>query len=613
MKTSFFKFLVLTLLIFSIFSCTQATVFAEEATTFTPIHEYNFDNDSGTTVLDTAVSGGINGTCSRNNIITENGQTYRSFNGKSDVIKFTSPIIPTGEKTICFSIKVPSLPSKGNVWIMHTLDGNSTRPNGTGILIPGSGDAYGRLMVVESSGRIISPISICDDKWHYIVYTYDGTTDENGMKLYIDGILMGEARNKRLSSTVDNNLEIGCHYSADEHFFLGDLDNIKVYDKDISCNAPTNLRATDDKLKICLAWDTVDNATSYVVKRSMTAGGLYTTLATVTSTSYVDNNVTNGNCYYYVVSAVNSVGESKNSNEASAIPQVAKPEAPTSLIANSRDSKVTLSWNNVEGATSYNVKRATTPDGDYTTIATTSAAIYIDNNVTNGITYYYVVSAINDGGESENSNEVSATPKNPAVTLEVTSVDKAKLGEEITANIVIHNADKICAEDLKIYFDTTKLQFISAEGADGIKIYKEADIEAGIKRFITASLGKENAANGDKVLLKLKFKTIAKGEAKIDILTGRIADNATLEEDVKEEYCGEKLIIIEPATIDVNRSGEYTLLDLGIDAWYYGDVASSTDTSKYDADQDGNGVIDDYDLCIIVMEILNNTNYPANS
>ncbi len=618
MRKNFVKFLFLVFALVSIFSFTQASVFATDSTTFTPIHEYNFDNDSGTTVLDTAASGKINGTCSRNNIKTDNGQKYRNFNGTSDVIKFTSSIIPTGKKTICFRVKVPSMPTINNSWIMHTLDGNSKLPNGTGIAILGpvsnavSNGTYGHLVVIETGGNIYSPSSICDNKWHDIVYTYDGTTNANGMKLYIDGKIVGEGRNTRLSGHVDNNLEIGCHNASSVNYFLGDLDNIKIYDKDISCNEPTNLRATGDNSKISLAWDTADNATSYTIKRSMTAGGPYTTLATVTSPTYIDNDVTNGTCYYYVVSALNSAGESKNSNEASAIPQVAKPEAPTSLIANSGNAEVTLSWNKVDAATSYNVKRATTSNGDYTTIATTSAAIYTDNKVTNGITYYYVVSAVNAGGEGVNSNEVSATPKNPSVTLEVTSVDKVKLGDEITANIVIHNADKICAEDLIISFDTAKLQFVSAEAADGIKIFKEADIETGIKRFITASLGKANAANGDKILLKLKFKTIAKGEAKIDITKGRIADNATLEEDVKEEYCGEKLIMIEPATTDVNRSGEYTLLDLGIDAWYYGDVASSTDTSQYDADQDGNGTIDDFDLSQIVIEMINNTNYPLN-
>jgi hypothetical protein len=46
--------------------------------------------------------------------------------------------------------------------------------------------------------------------------------------------------------------------------------------------------------------------------------------------------------------------------------------------------------------------------GIYTTIATSSA---IDTHVTNGTTYYYVVSAFNTSGESANSCEVSATPK----------------------------------------------------------------------------------------------------------------------------------------------------------------------------------------------------------
>ncbi len=60
-------------------------------------------------------------------------------------------------------------------------------------------------------------------------------------------------------------------------------------------------------------------------------------------------------------------------------------------------------------ATSYNVKRSTTNGGSYATIAggvlTTS---YADNAVTNGGTYYYVVTAANWNGESVNSGEVAA-------------------------------------------------------------------------------------------------------------------------------------------------------------------------------------------------------------
>lgn len=192
------------------------------------------------------------------------------------------------------------------------------------------------------------------------------------------------------------------------------------------------------------------------------------------------------------------------------------------------------------------------------------------------------------------------------------SVDKAKVGDEITANIVIRNAINICAEDIKITYDTTLLEYIGPENADGMKIYKEADLGSGSMRFITASLGKANAANGDKILLKIKFKAKAAGQAKVDIVKGRIADNATVEMDVTDENCGEKIILIESPK-DVNRTGEFTLLDLGIDAWYFGDAASATDSTKYDADIVENGTIDDEDLMEIVNGILNNSNYPANT
>ncbi len=91
------------------------------------------------------------------------------------------------------------------------------------------------------------------------------------------------------------------------------------------------------------------------------------------------------------------------------------PDAPTNLIAISGNKKVDLSWDSVEGAASYNVKRALTAGGPYTTIATTSAITYTDTNVANGTTYYYVVTAIVNGVESVPSNEASATPTAPEV------------------------------------------------------------------------------------------------------------------------------------------------------------------------------------------------------
>src|SRR5262249_47736907 len=88
-----------------------------------------------------------------------------------------------------------------------------------------------------------------------------------------------------------------------------------------------------------------------------------------------------------------------------------KPSAPTGLTATVSDGQVSLSWNPSTGASSYNVKRADVSGGPYTTIATGVVdTAYIDGNVVNDSTYYYVVSAVNSAGESPDSAEVSATP-----------------------------------------------------------------------------------------------------------------------------------------------------------------------------------------------------------
>ncbi|MCP1306962.1 hypothetical protein [Paenibacillus tyrfis] len=85
---------------------------------------------------------------------------------------------------------------------------------------------------------------------------------------------------------------------------------------------------------------------------------------------------------------------------------------PSNLTATGGDATVTLNWNSVYRANGYNIKRATTPGGPYTTVASdVYGSTYTDTTVTNGTTYYYVVTANNPDGESANSNEASATPQ----------------------------------------------------------------------------------------------------------------------------------------------------------------------------------------------------------
>jgi arylsulfatase A-like enzyme len=92
------------------------------------------------------------------------------------------------------------------------------------------------------------------------------------------------------------------------------------------------------------------------------------------------------------------------------------PDAPVGLVAVASDALVQLDWTDhfAPDIDSYRVKRSTTQGGPYVEIAAPAAHAFTDTTVTNLITYYYVVTAVDtDGDESVDSAEVEATPERP--------------------------------------------------------------------------------------------------------------------------------------------------------------------------------------------------------
>jgi fibronectin type 3 domain-containing protein len=175
---------------------------------------------------------------------------------------------------------------------------------------------------------------------------------------------------------------------------------------------PGNVTATAASNQVSLAWPVVPGAAGYDVKRSTAANGAYVTVASdLLTTTLTDTGLANGVVYYYTVTAINAVGRSADSTPVGIAP-VGPPAAPNALNASVGDASVTLTWSAQGAATSYNVKRATTAGGPYTTVASANtAATYIDTAVSNQVTYYYIVSASNGYGEGPNSAEIAATPQ----------------------------------------------------------------------------------------------------------------------------------------------------------------------------------------------------------
>jgi uncharacterized repeat protein (TIGR01451 family) len=134
--------------------------------------------------------------------------------------------------------------------------------------------------------------------------------------------------------------------------------------------------------------------------------------------------VSNGTTYYYKIVAVNAIGESALSSEASTEPN-APPSAPTNVAVVRGNASVSLSWtaSTGGGTITYTVERSKVSGGPYSAVtggSGLSGTSFTDPNggsaPSNGTTYYYIVEAANNGGTAD-SSQVSVTPAAPTLLL----------------------------------------------------------------------------------------------------------------------------------------------------------------------------------------------------
>jgi len=195
--------------------------------------------------------------------------------------------------------------------------------------------------------------------------------------------------------------------------------------------APENILSVSGNAQVRLSWgsasaniednlsgESASGATTYNIYWSTTAGVIKKTGTKISAVTrpYYHSGLNNDTTYHYVVTAENQYGESSESAEVSATPSLTNPPLPpTYVVTLALDRQAIVRWTAVEvedANTSHNIYWSTysgVTKGNGTKIAT-AVSPYTHEGLTNGMTYYYVVTTVNQQGEGIESEEASATP-----------------------------------------------------------------------------------------------------------------------------------------------------------------------------------------------------------
>ena len=175
---------------------------------------------------------------------------------------------------------------------------------------------------------------------------------------------------------------------------------------------PTNLVVTPvSNNGLLLTWTPPADYDNFTIYRSETIDGTFAQIATTDQLTYLDDGLEANTTYYYRVftnlngetSATFVVGTGTTTDTPTP-PVDPTLTPPTRVVAIKVScSTMELRWNLVNGATSYNVYRSTTLDGDYALINTSYGFNYFDTDLTNGTRYFYYVTSVNAEGESDRS------------------------------------------------------------------------------------------------------------------------------------------------------------------------------------------------------------------
>ncbi|MFV2056156.1 MAG: fibronectin type III domain-containing protein, partial [Thiohalomonadales bacterium] len=178
---------------------------------------------------------------------------------------------------------------------------------------------------------------------------------------------------------------------------------------------PKNVVTTPGDSQILIQWPSYPGATGYTLYWSNQSPlvSSETRTITVTETKYLHTDLANGVPYHYSISAQTSRGDSTRSGIVIATPSFAVLPAVVMSPIIVGDTRNTLEWQPVSGASSYDLYWSTDLSGEVTSESMQISSVtspLVHENLDNGLTHYYRIVANNIEQAGNLSAVVSGTP-----------------------------------------------------------------------------------------------------------------------------------------------------------------------------------------------------------
>jgi len=202
-----------------------------------------------------------------------------------------------------------------------------------------------------------------------------------------------------------------------------DEENSSYYDSKY-IDSPYNLKLISGDSSVIISWAPIQNATSYNIywNNNGNISKSDNSIKDVES-PYSHTGLSNGLTYYYAVTAVRGKKESSLSNEMGIIPAKLMPAVPYIYSIESVDSGNILYWYPAIGALTYNLYWNTGGGVEVTDNKIEDVGSpFLHEGLTNGSSYYYSISSVNEDVESYLSNEVIGVPEIPMLGGKITGL-----------------------------------------------------------------------------------------------------------------------------------------------------------------------------------------------